>query len=337
MGADGNWILASSMKFHCPGRWKPEQLPANGRSQKACLLAASVSHSSPLMTRKSPQRAVANVRIVGRDKGLCIALSWKLWNRSRKCVSTRLRSVRVLPEQRVPRQSTKRTTFQIFGLCHPIGSTILSFLLGVHLISFPCIFPIVVSPHTQDELTVAEKRLISQMADQLQERGQNATSSAVMVRLQAKHPEAKVAANRVRRLLRHRKKVLGLTTSKFKDWLWGRASETAFYFPRTVMVPRIISLDSIVCFVAPGVCCGLNKDHRPVRCSTLQSGASVYCASCGLDLHHAQISRRVEGWLAGRGQHCMVSVRRLHAHPGDHGIPIRTVQCPGGTWLQKLP
>ena len=72
-------------------------------------------------------------------------------------------------------------------------------------------------PRTQDELTVTEKRLISQMADELQERGKSATSSAVMVRLQAKHPDVKVAAGRVRAMLKNRRKRQGVTTAAFKE------------------------------------------------------------------------------------------------------------------------
>ena len=102
-------------------------------------------------------------------------------------------------------------------------------------------FPIVVSPHTQDELTVTEKRLISQMADQLQERGQNATSSAVMVRLQAKHPDLR-GSQPCSQTVTTQKEGAGLDHSKFKDWLWGRASETAFYFPRTPVPSHWIQL-----------------------------------------------------------------------------------------------
>ncbi len=75
--------------------------------------------------------------------------------------------------------------------------------------------------------------------------------------------------------------------------------------------------------MASGVSCTIRRRCCKNRSSTLQSGAAIYFASSGLDLHPAG----VEGWLVRREQRYVVFVRRLHTHPGDHGLALWALQC----------
>jgi len=72
--------------------------------------------------------------------------------------------------------------------------------------------------HEGQEITVAERRLLGQLADELQETGRSATTSSVAVRLTAATDgKVEIAASRIRHFLRHRRSSQGQSTRRFQD------------------------------------------------------------------------------------------------------------------------
>jgi len=72
--------------------------------------------------------------------------------------------------------------------------------------------------HESQEITVAERRLLGQLADELQETGRSATTSSVAVRLTAATDgKVEIAASRIRRFLRYRRCSQGQSTRRFQD------------------------------------------------------------------------------------------------------------------------
>ena len=72
--------------------------------------------------------------------------------------------------------------------------------------------------HESQEITVAERRLLGQLADELQETGRSATTSSVAVRLTAATDgKVEIAASRIRHFLRNRRRSQGQSTRRFQD------------------------------------------------------------------------------------------------------------------------